>query len=151
MTFQKRFKTGFGWFILMAFMLATVPILYASTGTASQTQAEMSRDACEKFKKSDAKLNQTYKRILADYQKDKLFIEKMKLAQRAWLAFRDAHLAAVYPVEDAGAQNGSAGSMCQCLELEQLTYQRTKVMQQWIDGTREGDVCAGSIKINRRR
>ena len=104
MTFQKRFNTGFAWFISMSFMLATVPILYASTGTASQTQAEMNRDACEKFKKSDAKLNQAYKRILADYQKDKLFIEKMKLAQRAWLAFRDAHLAAVYPAADASAE-----------------------------------------------
>jgi uncharacterized protein YecT (DUF1311 family) len=130
---------------LFAFSLL---VLAMPTGASNQTQAEMNQDACGKYKKSDATLNETYQRILREYGKDQVFIQKIKAAQRAWLAFRDAHIAAIYPDPDPRAY-GSVNPMCRCLILVQLTEERTKALQQWIDGTIEGDVCAGSVRIKR--
>lgn len=109
----------------------------------------MNRDACDKYKKVDAKLNDIYRQILNDYREDKIFIEKLKAAQRAWLVFRDAHLASIYPAADARLQYGSVNPICQCIMLEGLTQERAKMLQQWIDGTMEGDVCAGSVKFKK--
>src|SRR5215471_10453531 len=53
-------------------------------------QTSTNTDAQQEYAKADAKLNQVYKRILHDYAQDKLFLDKLKAAQRAWITFRDA-------------------------------------------------------------
>ncbi len=138
---QKIFKRSLAKFVLLVFALTTLSL---STGTAGQTQGEMNQDACERYKKADARLNQTYQRILTEYRQDKTFTEKLKTAQRAWLAFRDAHLASIYPASPT--EYGSVNPMCRCVRLEQLTKERTNVLRQWTEGVEEGDVCAGSVK-----
>ena len=45
----------------------------------------MNQDACECYKKADTRLNQTYQRILTEYRQDKIFLGKLKAAQRTWL------------------------------------------------------------------
>lgn len=129
--------------IVLSFLTMVVPI-----GAGSQTQAEMNQDACGKYKKSDARLNETYQRILREYGKDQAFIQKFKAAQRAWLAFRDAHIAAIYPNPDPHTY-GSVNPMCRCIALDELTQERMKTLRQWVDGVTEGDVCAGSVRIKR--
>lgn len=144
MTFQKELRRSLTGFAFLVFAFAALGL---STGTAGQTQGEMNQDACDRYKKADAGLNQTYQRILAEYRRDKTFIEKLKVAQRAWLTFRDAHLASIYPAENPRAEYGSVNPMCQCVILEQMTKERTNILQQWTKGTIEGDVCAGSVKV----
>jgi uncharacterized protein YecT (DUF1311 family) len=63
----------------------------------AQTQAAMNQDACAQYKQADQALNATYTKVLKDYAKDPLFLAKLKQAQRAWITFRDAHLAARFP------------------------------------------------------
>jgi hypothetical protein len=37
--------------------------------------------------------------------------------------------------------------MCYSAYKEELTRQRIKTLQQWLEGVEEGDVCAGSLKL----
>lgn len=109
----------------------------------------MNRQACDKYKKADAKLNRTYQQILNEYKTDTLFVRKMKRAQQAWIVFRDAHIESLYPLEPNANPNQKYGSvypMCNCIALTQITEKRTEELKQWIDGIEEGDVCSGSIK-----
>jgi len=109
-------------------------------------QGQMSADACAAYKKADTALNDTYKKVLAEYSKDTLFLQKLKAAQRAWVAFRDAHLEALYPAAEKQAEYGSMYFTCRCLALQEVTEQRTKELQKWLDGVPEGESCRGSIK-----
>ena len=78
------FQTGFNRNLAgLAFLVFALTALSLSTGTAGQTQSEMNQDACERYKKADAQLNQTYQRILTKYRQDKIFLENLKTAQRA--------------------------------------------------------------------
>jgi uncharacterized protein YecT (DUF1311 family) len=112
----------------------------------AQTQSRMSADSCAAYKKADSALNDTYKKVLSEYAKDRLFLQKLKTAQRAWVAYRDAHLDALYPAADKQAEYGSIYTTCRCAALEELTEQRTKELQKWLDGVPEGETCRGSIK-----
>lgn len=68
-------------------------------------------EPCADCRAADKKLNDTYNRVLKTHEGDKLFLEKLKKSQRAWLAFRDAELEALYPAENKkleyGTVNGS--------------------------------------------
>ena len=126
-------------------------ILWATLVTAGawvhgQTQSEMNQDACTQYKKADQSLNQTYSQVLKDYAKDPGFLVKLKQAQRAWIAFRDAQLAARFPKANKPPEYGSAYPTCRCAILAELTQQRTKELKVWVDGIPEGDVCNGSVK-----
>ena len=126
-----------------------IVVLFSFNAALSQSQLEMNRQACDEYKKADAKLNRTYQQILSEYKKDALFIQKMKRAQQAWIIFRDAQIEALYPLEQNANPNQKYGSvypMCNCIALTQITEKRTEELKQWIDGTEEGDVCSGSIK-----
>ena len=130
---------------LVIFMVsAGVSVLYG------QTQGDLDEQACGQFHKADVALNETYSRILKEYAKDQQFIAKLKTAQKAWLVFRDAELEALYPGDNKQAEYGTVYPMCRCSELQFLTEEHTKQLNRWIDGTREGDVCAGSIKVAKR-
>lgn len=116
----------------------------------AQTQAELTQRACGEFKQADSELNRVYQQILAAHGGDAAFITALREAQRAWIAFRDAHVKSIYPDPDPVAY-GSVNPMCRCGILEQLTIQRSKQLRElWINGTVEGDVCAGSSPIKRR-
>ena len=131
------------WTIALVVMLA----LNTSIGASNQTQSEMNQDACGKYKKADSELNRVYQKIMRDYAGDKNFIQKMKIAQLAWIAFRDAHLDSLYPESDSLSHYGSVNPMCRCMELELLTQDRINSLREWADGVQEGDVCSGSKKI----
>jgi uncharacterized protein YecT (DUF1311 family) len=115
----------------------------------SQTQAQITAQACAGYKKADLELNQVYQQILAANSADAAFTRALATAQRAWLAFRDAHIVALYPNPKPGAY-GSVFPVCRCGMLEQITAQRTRELRElWVEGTVEGDVCAGSSPVRR--
>jgi len=118
-----------------------------SIGASDQRQSDMYDGACAKYKKADVELNRIYQKIMRDYAEDKNFIQKMKIAQRAWIAFRDAHLDSVYPESDSLSHYGNVNPMCRCVILESLTRDRINLLVGWVDGAQEGDVCSGSMKI----
>ena len=100
-------------------------------------------DNCQK---ADAELNRVYREVRSRYRDDPLFLEKLKIAQRAWIKFRDAHIESQYPQEDKIAY-GSIYGMCSCAELAKLTRARTKQLRLWLVGIEEGEGCYGSVKL----
>lgn len=133
--------------LVMTYSLFFILILGGIKSTFAITQQELNKESCNKFKKIDSELSVNYKKILVLYQSDQKFIDKFKLAQKQWLAYRDAHLDSIYPDEDSHVAYGSINPMCRCMILEELTKDRIKQINVWLDGIEEGDACAGSIKI----
>jgi len=106
---------------------------------SASAQLAMNQCAAEDFQKADAELNQTYERLLAKYADDPGKVARMKKAQRAWIAFRDAEVGALFAESDHPGR-GSVWPMCRSLELAKLTAGRTKELTAILDA-REGDVC----------
>jgi uncharacterized protein YecT (DUF1311 family) len=129
-----------------ALVLAFVIVASAAI-SCSQTQSDLDEQSCGQARKADRAMNATYAKILREYANDQEFITKLKAAQRAWVAFRDAELEALYPKTDKQTDYGTVYPMCRCSEIQFLTEKRTKELKRWLDGTIEGDVCAGSLKI----
>lgn len=127
-------------------ILLVVVLVWFSGAAAAQTQGEMNRDACAEQKEAEQKLRKTYAEILRNYHADKSFIKHMQSAQRAWLAYREAHLRSLYPHEDL-AEYGSVYDMCLCSALAEITNNRIKELEQWTQGIEMGDVCTGSRAV----
>ena len=114
----------------------------------AQTQLSMSTEACNNYQQVDEELNSLYKQILKDtrYSNNKPFLSALKTAQTNWIKFRDASIDAKFPGLDKKKQYGSVLTMCSCAFLTELTLKRIDELKIWIQGTPEGDVCAGSVK-----
>ena len=121
-------------------------LLFFSIATA-QTQTEMNSSEKTICLKADKELNEVYIKILKEYSKNEKFIEKLKIAQRLWIKFRDAHIESIYPGEDKQFKYGSVYPMCYWIQMTTLTKDRTDELKIWLDGIEEGDVCSGSVKI----
>ena len=110
-----------------------------------QNQSELNNKAKAEYQMVDEELNRVYQKILQDCRNDTIFIKSMKEAQRQWIKFRDAQVKMKYPSYPDSDE--SVLPMCRNYYLKELTTNRIKELNQWIDGVEEGDVCSGSIKI----
>lgn len=110
----------------------------------AQTQTEMNESACGQLNAADKTLNETYRNILREHGKDKVFVAKLRDAQRAWVKYRNAHLSSVWPENDKPLMYGSVYPMCNCDEALELTTERIAHLEKWISPDGEGDACAGS-------
>lgn len=126
--------------------LVALLLFAAVPPAAAQSQMEMNAAACDAAKKADVELNAVYQAVLKKAAGDKVLTAKLKVAQRAWLAFRDAELAARYPAEDK-SEYGSIFNLCWCNSLADLTQRRTAQLTPWRDGIPEGDACLGSYPV----
>lgn len=115
------------------------------TEASAQTQGEMNQDAASELKAADNELNAIYQQILEDYADDEAFIANLKEAQRCWIAFRDAQMKMKYPDREPGYY-GSIQPMCEAMYLTELTQDRIKTLNMWIEGAEEGNMCAGTVK-----
>src|SRR5687767_11940624 len=79
------------------------------------TQLESNDCAARQYQEADAELNRVYKAILEKHKEDKLFVEKLRAAQRAWLTYRDAEIEAKYPHAGEAHYYGSIFPMCDSL------------------------------------
>lgn len=133
--------------ISLRLLMWSVVLLLGICNSSAQTQAELNQGGCAKYSKSDAEMNSVYRQVLSKYKSESLFLEKLKAAQRAWIAFRDAHLESLYPAPNKQQTYGSVNPMCRCGVLADLTMERTKQLKQWLNGAEEGDVCSGSVRM----
>jgi uncharacterized protein YecT (DUF1311 family) len=108
----------------------------------SQTQAEMNQMAYNDYKKSDSILNVTFKKIQKAFKNDKPFLKALKDAQLAWIKHRDAELEMKYPPRDF-AYYGSMHPMCRAIYLQELTEERNKKLELWLN-INEDDGCGGT-------
>jgi uncharacterized protein YecT (DUF1311 family) len=135
---------------LVAALALLTPALAAGADTkdcmdTAHTQLQRNQCATSQLKAADDELNRVYQDILNRYKNDRQFLLKLRNAQQAWLKFREAELEAKFPFADKQARYGSVYPMCADLFLAQRTQERIKDLRQWLDGTEEGDACAGSV------
>ena len=123
---------------------ATVLSFFLMCGAGSATGPE---NPGERLAHADAILNERYQTVLKLYADDPLFIEKFRDSQRAWLKFRDAELAALFPhAEKNHAYYGSILDDAWAHWQTELTEARSAQLERWIRGVEEGDVYGGSIR-----
>lgn len=102
------------------------------------TQLDMNRQADARYRIADRELNAAYRRLAA--QASPGGRERLRLAQRAWIAFRDLDCAA-----RAGSRGGSFHPAAVALCLEQVTDERTRTLTAEM-ACAEGDMgCGGHI------
>lgn len=122
-------------FLLAAMLLAQAP-----------AWAEAKAYGPEDFLASaDSGLNYEYEKILHAYGQDHAFIAKLKASQRAWLRFRDAEMAALFPEEQKVLRPGSGLSEAQMHWLAVLTEERTVQLRRWVYGV-ENEEYPSSIR-----
>lgn len=144
---------GFPW----ACMLALGGLFFAQPSSAhaadacmdkAASSAQMGACAGADARAADAELDRVYRDVLRRHAKDRVFIAKLRTAQRAWIAFRDAEIAARYPAADPLPAYGDVFPMCAARLREELIRARTAQLRRWLDGVQEGDVCSGSLPLN---
>ena len=103
----------------------------------AQSQVEMNAEAAAEFKAADAKLNTVYKEL--KNSQDEETAARLKTAQKAWLAYRDAQV----ELESASSKGGSIYPLVVMNVKTRLTGARTTELQEMLNGaTEEGDVAA---------
>ena len=118
--------------------------LLVSCAGFAQTQREMNETARTEYRTADQELNRIYLRITSDYRTGTVFLRKLRASQRAWIAFRDAQVEALFPAADKQREYGSVYPLCRYQALTALTNERSKQLQTWLDGADETDACGGS-------
>lgn len=120
-----------------------------STDGENITQNDMNIDAYNEFKKSDNELNYVYQEIHRIYIKNPVFLEKLRISQKAWIIFRDAEVEANFPLksnQEGRAVYGSVYPMCKSNVLAILTEERIKQLRSWLNINEDGgDICSGSL------
>ena len=121
--------------ILLAFQ---TPSLCQSKKSAcwntANTQFDLNRCAGADASAADAELNTVYQRLLSSLKGDEVAIGKLRAAQRAWVAFRDAQLDALFPAENKQTEYGSMYPMCYAGAATAMTKERTAQLRQMLEG-----------------
>lgn len=128
--------------------LLLILLLGQASLAIGQTQAEITNDSAKRLRKAESELASIYNKILTAYSEDKEFVINLKESQDAWTKFRAVELKMKYPDREPGYY-GSAHQMCVNDYLTELTNERAKRLQNWLSTTVEGDVCSGSIQVQR--
>lgn len=116
------------------------------TEARALTQGDLNAQTASEFKAAGQELNSVYQKILEEYADDETFIANLKEAQRCRIPFRDAQLKMKCPNREVGYY-GSALPSCEMMYLTELTQDRIKALNVWIEGVEESNTCAGTVKI----
>lgn len=108
------------------------------------SQKALNMAASRELKRADDTLNDIYNRVLTKHEDDQEFLEKFNTAELAWMAFRDAEMEAIFPKQDKQGNYGSKFPMSYCIVKAELTWDRVKQLNQWLEGFSEGNIMAGS-------
>jgi uncharacterized protein YecT (DUF1311 family) len=84
--------TSFTLFLLVSMISWADDIKCNTAGS----QNELNACAYDELAKADKELNAAYQALIKNEAENPIFISKLKLAQKAWIAFRDAELEAFF-------------------------------------------------------
>lgn len=104
------------------------------------TQMEMNQCAADDYAKADKALNDVWKALMAKEKENKAYTNKLREAQRAWIAFRDAEVAAMYACAEENPRFcwGSMYPLLYNTELATLTEARTKTLKSYLEHGQTG-------------
>ncbi|MFT3973522.1 MAG: lysozyme inhibitor LprI family protein [Amaricoccus sp.] len=116
-------------------VLALAGPVAAEDCTTLATQLEMNQCAGRNFDAADTALNQTWRAVTARLAGDAAGLGKLKAAERAWVAFRDAECT----FQSMGVEGGSIYPMIWTECRETLTRERAATLQGYL-ACEEGDL-----------
>jgi uncharacterized protein YecT (DUF1311 family) len=122
--------------LLIVFLLASLASVaqesaeYRTCLDKATTQMAMNTCASAEAARADARVNDVYHKLLAAAAKQPEALEKIKDAERAWIAYRDAYVEAMYPAKDKQAEYGS-------IYLMNVNLLRAKLTERQITEVRE--------------
>jgi uncharacterized protein YecT (DUF1311 family) len=93
---------------------------YRACSDGAKTQVAMNACASDEAASADAQINDVY-RTLLQKTTDTTAATKIKVSERAWIAYRDAYIDAMYPAENKQAEYGSVYPMEIALLRAKLT------------------------------
>ena len=99
--------------LLIVFLLGSLASVaqesaeYRACLDKATTQMAMNTCASEEAARVEARLNDVYHKLLATAAKQPDAVDKIKGAERAWIAYRDAYVEAMYPAKDKMGEYGS--------------------------------------------
>jgi uncharacterized protein YecT (DUF1311 family) len=135
-------------YLAIAFLIASLPALaqdsaqYRACITKAITQKDMHVCASDEAARVDTELNDVYRELLSKATSPPEAIPKIRDAERAWIAYRDAYIAAMYPAKDKLAEYGSIYPMEVDLLYAKLTRQHVtalkELLQQYSGAARPG-------------
>jgi uncharacterized protein YecT (DUF1311 family) len=102
---------------------------YRACSDKANTQSEMTACASDEAARVDVKLNTTYRALLARVASQPEALAKIKAAQRAWIAYRDAYIDATYPAKDKAAEYGSMYALDVALLRAKLTQRQIAAVE----------------------
>ena len=91
----------------------------------AHTQAELNSCASDDSKRADSELNSVYHQLLSKAKSTPGATEKVEATERAWVQFRDAYIAAMFPAEDKQLSYGTMYPMEVDLDIASLTREQT--------------------------
>jgi uncharacterized protein YecT (DUF1311 family) len=106
-------------------------------------QSEMKHCADEDASAANAELNRVYEELLAKNKGGPNATKRLRDAQRAWLAFRDAHLRALYPAEDKQREYGCIYPMGYPRMATAMTKERTAQLRRMLQDKDPGEMEEG--------
>jgi uncharacterized protein YecT (DUF1311 family) len=111
------------------------------------TQYDMNICSKSEANKSDVELNRIYNKVLNLVKDDPIATQKTREAEQAWMKYRDAQLAMLYPPRPAGWY-GSFQPVCDNTAYQTLTDERIKQLKEFLVTPKEGDMCARTLYRN---
>lgn len=112
------------------------------------SQTELNLCASDEYRKLDQELNRIYDQLISMHNPDpdyQTFVQRLREAQRAWLKFRDTHMASLF-IDSPANNRGTAKRLCMSFEMQRLTAARLKELKAFL-ATDEGDICSKRITI----
>ena len=105
---------------------------YRACNEKARTQAEMNACANQEAARVDAELNGVYRKLLSKAASHPEAVAKIKAAERAWIAYRDAYMDAMYPAKDKQTEYGTAYPMEADLVRAKLTQQQVAALKEML-------------------
>lgn len=112
----------------------------------AMAQSDMNRCADLDAREADADLNHVYQALLSKLKSNDNATKKLRVAQRAWVAFRGAHLQELFPAEDKQREYGTIYPMCYAQVARAMTIQRTAQLRAILDDKDPCDTSTSSGK-----
>jgi uncharacterized protein YecT (DUF1311 family) len=111
---------------------------YRACINRATTQMEMNTCAGDEAARVEDRLNDVYQKLLAQASNQVEALAKIKAAERAWVAYRDAYMEAMYPAKDKQVEYGSIYLMEASLLRAKLTERHTTELKELLQQYSEG-------------
>lgn len=114
--------------VAAVFLIGALPAIaqgsaqYRACNDKAKSQDDMNACASEEAARVDAELKVVYSKLLLKAAIQPEAVAKIKASERAWIAYRDAYMEAMYPAKDKQAEYGSVYPM----EADRLKAELTR-------------------------